>query len=454
MTTANKFLLSGSSNEYLATEKTLSDINVFLQSGALEVTTNVSNVMVDNFPSVQEVGISTSNQVGNLRVSEQDTNFSSAMDNLANNVLDVGIDVANQIGNLRVSEQDTNFSSAMDNLANNVLDVGIDVANQIGNFRVNEQNSNFSGAMNNLSIGNVQVQSNNQFVATETTVNSMDTRLASIQTNTGTIASNTTSIDGKQSTIVTNTGTIATNSSTLVTNTTGLALESGNLAFILNNTGTANTHLYNILITTTSMDGKLPTLGQKTSSGSVATVLSNDFASTTIQRPFTSSMYFEKMIITGNLSGTYGADTTITFGSWSGSTTNPIYLTYLELSIYTSTSTTLKMNGWGTVTTPMTAGFYIDYKRNSSDSAHPLMGTNSTPITRTLGVYRESDEFQYFNTNETTIKGTLYFKENPILIENASVGTRGTIRITFKAGAVSSIGNVDEMYLLAGYYYS
>ena len=184
--------------------------------------------------------------------------------------------------------------------------------------------------------------------------------------------------------------------------------------------------------------------------GCQRTVLSNDYTSTVLFQSRLSSWFYERRIITGNLAGNYGVATQITFGSWSGNPGN-IYLTNLCLSLFCTTGIP-KMQGWGSNISPLTNGFYITYKKNSSAGGYPLMGSGSLRIKKFGDIAREAHSFSLTNESDTQITANILNDNHPILIENQSVGTRGTILIDIGVDDLTD-ANVSEIYLLAGYYF-
>lgn len=408
-------------------------------------------------------------------------------------------------------------------LLGNLVINDVDITAQTSNLNVSEQDSNFPTAMSNLASGSIQVQSNLEDIATESTLALIDSKIptkgqkatsgsvptvlsadyasttlvqttggnfvlcaldgtlvsGNIPTNTRQIASTDINIgDG-----ITDTATQRVVLSNDYTSTTKNNLTQINGNTVNNNSGITSTGTQRVVLSNdyestafVATDGGnyvLCALDESLVSGSIAVnvdqinalpisvdtgssttatqrvVLSDDFLSTTVQRPLTSSLLYEKKIITTNLATNVGATSTTTFVGWSGSGGN-IYLTYLSVHLYINGA--LKMAGWGTTTTPLTNGFWVSWRKNTSDSYKPIIGDSTDLIQSNQEMVREGTRSEVYEYSQSTVNAIVDLSNNPLLIENNG-GTEGSIRIIRGVDDFTN-GNTTNFYVIAGYYYS
>lgn len=264
-----------------------------------------------------------------------------------------------------------------------------------GNIKVIEQNANFSTAMTNLASGIVQVQSNSANIATESTLST---------------------IDSKQSAIVSSTSSTASSNSSIATST-----------------GNINT--------------KIPSQGQTTQSGSMPVVLSNDYASTLTSKNLLSTLRLSTASL-GELAANYGSATTVSFNSWAGSGTGECYITKIKLYIELN-STGPKLDGWGSSVTKLTNGFNISYKSSSTSSDNALTGT----ILSLGQIMRDLNDFSIFIQSATCINATMDLSNNPIFINNLT-GTKGLLNFNVIGADNLTLNNTTSVRIRCEYYYS
>ena len=316
--TTNRFLSSTVGIDSLAQESTLSELNNFIQSGAVQVG-GISGVTIDNFPSSQDVVVTNTPDVNvaNSTIDVITTNLpfgnadptpnpgrdgavviTLADDHLSSN--DVNININNLGGNGAPSSNegtvnDTTLRTVLSNdykstTKSNISQVGGDavslgqkvmtscvpvviaqdqsaIDNTITDVNIPSQSTDLNVFISNK-------PSNDTGVMNGSYLYFIDDKLTTIRDDTGFISSNTGNSQGynmqtaatldyfKLNGITANAGTN--------TSTASLALESGgNLSNIQTNTSNAASY-------TSSINSKLPSQGQALSDNSVPVVISSD----------------------------------------------------------------------------------------------------------------------------------------------------------------------------------
>ena len=438
---------------------------------------------------INDVDITT--QTSNLNVSEQDSNFSSAMANLATGVIEVqsnGEDLATEFtlssidlkiptkgqkatsgsiptvlsadyasttlvqtsgGNFVLCALDGtlvsgNIPTNIRQIASTDIDIG-DGITDTGTQRVVLSNDYTSTTKNNLA------QVNGNTVNIGDGISDTGTqRIVLSNDYTSTAKNNLTQVNGNTVNIgygISDTGSQRVVLSNDYTSTAYVATDGGNyvLCALDSSLVSGNIPTNTIQIGSTNIDRNTGAA----SNGSQRVLLTNDFLSTTIQKPLTSTLLYEKKIITTNLATNVGATSTTTFVGWSGSGGN-IYLTYL--SVFLSINGVLKMGGWGTSATPLNNGFWVSWRKNTSDGYKPIIGDSTDLIMSNGELVREGTSSEIYEHAQSTVKAIVDLSDNPLLIENNG-GTEGSIRIIRNVDDYTS-NSVTTLYIIAGYYYS
>ena len=455
--TTNRFLISGLNNENLATEKTLDDLNTFMQSGALTVQTAMSTVSVDNFPSVQAISFDPSNQTGDLSTKINSVNggflnggtaFNVHLSRLNGDVVSTGTgsntshtirailtdDYLSSVSSA-ITDVDFNGGSQTDDLnviinQTSTVDISRDV---LDNMDRNIKDCDgqliqiYSLLANRTPSGLGQKNKANSFAVTlATDEDQLDTNVAQVGGsnialgNTTASASLPVTMASDQSDINVDLNSI---NSTYLTGTDKLKMD---MVFLGANT-----------IKTGSGDST-------SAAGLQRVVLTNDFVSAVTQASYIeeslnyymSEFEINSMVNLAQDLSVSGDGNTNVYGGFLGG--SDIYLDKLQLTL--TIDGVVDAETWGSSGGLLTNGMTIAYKTSSVSSQFYLSGA-ATSIYANRDLIRVFDRLDYheFGTGATILKFTLVF-DKKIKIDDT-----GDVYISMPPDDYTDSGNVTAM---------